>query len=52
MEESELEQVKRENEQLKLTIKSLRQQLDAYKKQSRRQYEVDRDHLPYHEYEE
>ena len=51
MEENFLAAVLRENEQLKLTIKELRQQLEKYRKKSYRQYETDKDHLPYHEYE-
>jgi len=47
-----LEEINKENERLKQTIKSLRQQLDSYKRQSRRQYEVERDHVPYHERED
>lgn len=47
----ELEKLKIENAQLRQTIKELRRQLEAYQQQSRRQYETERDHLPYHEYE-
>ena len=47
----EIEKLKKENEQLRLTIKQLRQQLEVYRNQARRQYENDRDHLPYHEYD-
>jgi len=47
----ELEKLKKENEQLKLTIKQLRQQLELYQRQSRRQYDSDYDHVPYHEHD-
>lgn len=45
----ELEKLKKENEQLKLTIKQLRQQLEAYQEQSRHQFHDDYDHIPYHD---
>lgn len=45
----ELEKLKKENEQLRLTIKELRQQIESYKNQSRRQFDSDYDHVPYHE---
>ena len=37
----EAEKLRKENEQLKLTIRDLRQQIDNYKKQSRRQFQSD-----------
>lgn len=46
-----LETLNQQNENLKETVKQLRKQLEAYQKQSRRQYESDRDHLPYHDYD-
>ena len=48
----ELEKLRKENEQLKQTVQYLRQQLDSYKKYSRRQYEIDQDYVPYHERED
>lgn len=48
----ENDKLKAENAQLRITIKSLRQQLEAYKSHNRRQYEFDMDYLPYHEREE
>ena len=47
----EIEKLKIENAQLRQTIKELRKQLEVYQQQSRRQYETERDYLPYHEYE-
>ena len=51
MEENEVEKLKKENEQLRLTIRQLRKQLDNYETQARRRYELERDHLPYHDYD-
>lgn len=48
---NELEELKKENEALKLVIANLRQELESYKRQYRRQYDVDNDHVPYHERE-
>jgi hypothetical protein len=45
------EELRKENESLKLLVKQLRQELEAYKKQQRKQYDVDHDHVPYHERE-
>jgi cell division protein FtsB len=47
----ELEKLKKENEQLKLTVQQLRQQLEAYQKQAWRQFHDDYDHLPYHDHD-
>lgn len=45
----ELEKLKQENENLKATIKQLRQQLMAYQNQTRRRHDMDYDYIPYHE---
>lgn len=47
----ELEKLKQENEQLRLTIKQLRQQLESYQKRSRRKFDSEHDHVPYHEHD-
>lgn len=46
------DELKQENERLKATVKQLRQQLAGYKKYSRKQYDLERDHVPYHERED
>lgn len=46
---SEINNLKAENERLKKTIRSLRQQLERYRKQQSRQARYDQDYLPYQE---
>jgi hypothetical protein len=47
----EIEKLKEENERLKVVIRSLRQELELYKKQSRRRFDTDSDFVPYPEEE-
>jgi len=43
----EVEALKKENAQLKVVIKELRNQLEAYKYQSKRNYYLEQDHVSY-----
>lgn len=45
------EDLKQENERLKTTIKDLRRQLEYYRKNSKRRYQLELDFVPYHEEE-
>jgi hypothetical protein len=45
----ELEKLKEENERLKVVIRSLRKELELYKKQSRRRFDADADFVPHPE---
>ena len=47
----ELEKLKEENAQFRETIKQLRKQLEVYRKQTKRRYDLDKDFLPYNEEE-
>jgi cell division protein FtsB len=42
---SEIEELKKENEQLKATIRELRRTLDSYQYQSRRNYYLEQDYV-------
>ena len=52
MKKEEIEQLKKENEELKTIIRRLRDQLYAQKKKVRRKFDDEQDFVPYHEKED
>lgn len=44
---NEVEILKKENEQLKATVKELRRQLETYRIRNKRKYYADYDNIPY-----